>query len=137
MWEKTNGMRDSKKLANEKAYQKIRFYKHLRVFVFVNIGFIWLNFTGFADIEGLLKANFIWLIFLAIHYTKVFGTDSIQKWMSNDWELDVMRKEYEAEGLEEVPEKFDLAEMKDYYKNNPSKCSDKRKRYSWEERDIV
>ncbi|MEN0002632.1 MAG: 2TM domain-containing protein [Bacteroidota bacterium] len=129
-------IRDTSKL-EELTYQKIKFYKHLRVFGFVLVGIIWANFCGFIDAGDILKPFFIWIIILLIHFAKTFGTKPIEKWIGGDWELEIMRKEYEKAGREEVPDKLDLNELKTYYKNKPNGRTSKSKSYSWDEGEIV
>ncbi len=106
-----------------RAYQKIKFFRHLRTYIVVNFFMLLINiFDG--EPFGWMPVIFLWGIGLGLHYLKVFGLPG-SGIFSRDWEQKLIEKE--IENLEDQEE-----ELEDF-----GRLKVKEKRKSWDEKDLV
>lgn len=91
--------------------EKMKFYRHLRSFLFFQIAmlFLWMMGSGLAGLWSVAK---IWGVFLLIHYLKVHGLPGTKGWLSRDWE-DWMAAREANEYVEEIEDEPGRPEWKE------------------------
>ena len=110
-------------IARRRAQEKIKFYKHLRSFITVNLCFFLLFFIS-GNGFGWFKVTWMWGIGLFAHYLSVFGMPGTNGMFSKGWEEDLMEKELESLNEDDF-EELDLRETR------------KVKQERWSEKDLV
>ena len=111
--------------ARRRARQKISFYKHLKVYVVINV--IMAAFVIFKG-PGIhwFPTPLFWGIGLFLHYIKVFGLPGTNGLYTEDWEKRIFEEELDqVKKEEEELEEFDL-------RSRP-----KEKRKTWDDSDLV
>ncbi|MCH2085096.1 MAG: 2TM domain-containing protein [Saprospiraceae bacterium] len=119
-------MSDMYKAAKKRAKRKVRFYKHLKSFVIINVVFFFITFTN-GDGLSWLNVTMLWGIGLALQYLSVFGLPGTNGMLSKHWEEDLVEEEFAKIKKETYNEELDL--------NRP-----KRKeavKAHWNEKDFV
>ena len=112
------------KEAQKRAKEKIKFYKHLRSYIVVNVMMTLLVLlTGGGFNWGPVWIG--WGIGLAFHYMNVFGFPGAQGKLSKSWEREMIEKE--MRGVEEEDEKLELEKLEKL----------KKKERLWDDKDIV
>lgn len=119
-------MSDMYKIAKKRAKRKVKFYKHLKSFVIVNVVF---SVITFMDGEGLswLNVTMLWGIGLAFHYLSVFGLPGTNGMLSKHWEEDLVEEELAKIKKEGYYEELDLSSRK----------QKEAVKAQWNERDFV
>ncbi len=97
--------------------KKMRFYKHLKSYLIVNMIMFFLMAIGRA--HNWWNASMMWGIFVAVHYVRVFGFPGTNGWLGEDWKA--WMEERERRQTEETPEPL-------YYEGSDRK---------WRDRDMV
>ena len=113
------------KEARRRADKKIKFYRHLRSYITVNVIMMALNlFSG----NGLswLPVAFFWGIGLFTHYVSVFGFPGTDGMMSKDWEKQQVEKEIRQLEQGKSEDTLELPRIKE-----------KVRQKNWDEGDLV
>ena len=111
--------------ARARANKKIGFYKHLKVYVFVNVLMAILHASTGQD-GGWLATPFFWGIGLFFHYVRVFGLPGTGGLYSEDWEKRIYEEELEQ--LQREEEEMDRLELRQ---------RKKQKRKAWDDNELV
>ena len=111
--------------ARRRARQKIGFYKHLKIYVVVNVFMAaMLVFKGHAI--GWFPTPFFWGIALFLHYVKVFGLPGTDGLYTEDWERRIFDEEMDKIKKEDIEsDDLELRQM------------DKEPGKAWDDKDLV
>ena len=111
--------------ARRRAKKKIGFYKHLKVYVVVNVFMAAMTLIS-GDITDWFPTPFFWGIGLLFHYIKVFGLPGTGGLYTEDWEKRIFDEEFDQiKREEEEMEELELRQMK------------KEKPNTWDDSELV
>jgi hypothetical protein len=124
--------------AQKRVKKKKEFYSHLRAFILVNVGMMFLLLFRGRPL-AFMPATFFWGIGLAFHYASVFGLPGMPKTNSDEWERREIEKELRRMGTkpsdEHAPQRPPLPDPEQSELDKRLELKELRRDY--DERDLV